>query len=747
MLFFKFFVCLQICVIINGSRIPFFSKKEKDSFQKQLVDAIYKYDEKTQILKSKTPLNGNELISEEVFNYLGNQIYFILKEMYYYYISKYIVKMPCYSEEDNKSENKHKIIMLSEFEMSICVYIPRCVDFIFICAPQKRSIIYKIGKILKLLCNSFPTLIAQICTVDKDNNRIYLCTNESVNILRNKIQSVQKLDTGFPEKNYQGINEIDFLREVFTCINNIDKTNMMINSKPPTNINIFRTVKHDYHDRKIDLYKLHDRVNKIDKLIEQFKNVNINLIASETLNKCSSIKLFNDTQSNQTIILTVRKFLSHILKNLKNYFNLNMIQFFKNLNITDESLIDHDLIEVWMSNMFDGICKYIPLSLLYLTENGILDTELFSMYLTFCDDIMGFIFSHCPNINQSSNSSKVQHSVNCIIESIKDKLLWNFYISNIISQDNKSINNNCAVLYFNYIKRVYNSLVEYYDGLSVDVWTTFDFLSGKNFLTKESYNIKINKIKEIEITISDVKLTLSEVYYLILPLNSNMNTLLIFHNIILFYLDDQFNFYVYRHVIAIILYFDYTNVSETVLSVLKRSLNWYKSINQLFYKYLSLPVKHETRDHIITLISEIENISKDTLDKIRMFIPKNIYNKIFLWSKSILIFSKNRYVIELNNLVMGNCLEAMEFLNAVMLIVHESLSSHRIIGAHDNLKDINNNINNDTRNVYDTYCINSVSNIFVEVKSNNVFNRTKMYFKRQTKRIGNHKHGSCVRLR
>lgn len=80
-----------------------------------------------------------------------------------------------------------------------------------------------------------------------------------------------------------------------------------------------------------------------------------------------------------------------------------------------------------MSNTFDRICKYIPLTLLYLEENRVSDPVLYSYYFTFCDDITNFVYNICPGVHISGN---VEHNTNCIIESIKNKLLWNAYTTN-----------------------------------------------------------------------------------------------------------------------------------------------------------------------------------------------------------------------------------------------------------------------------------------------------------------------------
>ncbi|VVC25728.1 Hypothetical protein CINCED_3A010751 [Cinara cedri] len=745
MLCYKLLVCLKIFVIINGLQIPFFFKPKEDDFKKQLVEAVYRYDQQIQPPAGKNCKNlsldngyQNGFLSQEIFERFENDLFLILKQIYSYYVAKLPDKKSIIRAITKESSEKFKITIFSEFELTICSLIPRCLDFILICAP-KSSLILAIGKCHRLLCHTLPALVAQICTPDEINSQIYSCSIKRINILRKQIERIENLKPVYLQENYQDFKAVEFIINAHRCIINIDKTEIiknniqMYNNKPPINEFIFETVNHDYTNIKFNLAELHNRDEKKNELIEQFEFLNSNYVTSQIQNKCdSSNMLLNINQIKLPISMMINKLLLYAIKSLDKLFKLKTFQFLRELNLTSDSYIDYDFIVVWMSGIFDGICKYIPLTLLYLTENGIFDTELFSLYLMFCDDIIDFVCIRCPGTRNYTRGI-VQHSVNCIIESIKDKLLWNFYtVTNTISETENIINDTCVVLALSYVRKAYEILTEYYDGLSVDVWTTFDWLSGKYFLTKEYYsNAEIDELKETEIKVNNVTMTLSEAYYLVLPLNSNVITVLTFHNIILFYLDRQFNFYVYRHAKTIVLYFEFINtVKKSTLDRLKGSLSWYKTIKVPFYKYLSLPVKHEPRVDIINIITAVEKLDNySEVVKIKMTIPGDINGEIISWTDNVLKDANNiGYVNGLNQLIMSNCSDAMHFFNTFMSIVQTSLSSDKVID--NDTSDNSNNGNNDNLNdVYQKLCSESVNEIFFEKLNTPV--RMLNFFKRR----------------
>lgn len=150
---------------------------------------------------------------------------------------------------------------------------------------------------------------------------------------------------------------------------------------------------------------------------------------------------------------------------------------------------------------------------------------------------------------------------------------------------NKLINDMCVISYRKYINDDYKIVIEYYGELYVNIWTTFDWLSGKHFLTNQhNNNNEINKLKETKIKVKIVTMTLSKAYYLILPLNSNLNTLFNFHNIILFYLEEEFNNYVNMQAMIIMMYLKYmqTPIENTIIHRLGKSLKWYKKVKKPF---------------------------------------------------------------------------------------------------------------------------------------------------------------------
>lgn len=729
MLFYKLFnclnICVTICVIINGEQLSSNIEEKENGYEMQLIYLVYEYSKNLQPLIGQCEKSSqhkdfvNGLISEQVMECFGSEILLIIKLMYINYLSKFPMENSDSSLKAYKSENKYKITVLSTFEMEICSYIIQFADFIYICANTKLSLTFEIGKYHLLLCNTFPELVAQICIRDKDNTN-YLCPIDNFNVLQNKIGSLKNSNDDFIEQNYKDLikGTYVFIINVRKCLINIDKTRMMMNNRLPTNDNVFRTINNEYRDIEFDLINLHNRQNKQHKLVNRFTELNNNYINSITLIKCNlPSELLTIKQDEYAKPITVTKLLLHALKSLGNFFQLNMLQFVRELIITDELFINYDLINVWMSNTFNRICKYIPLILLYLSENKNIDTVLFGMYFTFCDDIMGFVCRHCLGVQISMNG-KVRHNINCIVEAIKDKLLWNLYTINPKPEVNKLINGICSDSHFKYISDVYEILIEYYDMISLDLWSTFDWMSGKHFLTRKYYsNDKIAKLKDTVIPVNEVDMTLLEAYYLILPLNSNLSTLLAFQNIIVHYLNQEYNYYVYRHALVLLAYLKYINyITEDIIINIKNSWNWYLETSKLFYKYLSLPIWKKPENNIIIIISVLnENLNNANVKKLMEIIPGEYLNDIMSWLDSVIKGPKKQTVKGLNKLVMENCIDAIEYFNAFISIAQESLSSNEIINNHNNSNvNNNNNINGNTENVYLKYCTASLSNIFVE---------------------------------
>lgn len=714
-----FFGFLKIYLIINGIvQVSGIFEKEKVDFMKQLVETIHEYSKKIQPTSSNICKNSRNpsdyqggLISQDDFDCFEKELFLILKQMYDKYVSKLSPEVSDIQAQTNKSADKIEITLFSEPESTICSLLTQCANFIYMCA-SKSSLIFAIGKCHRLLCQTFPALVAHNCTQDENNYTTYSCDFQNINILRKKLL-VNILKIGYPEEYVnQDFNSKDFIQKVHTCIMKIDKIKMLRIRKPPNNDCIFNNLQCDCQNISIDLSVLRKRFKTQTILEEDLSNINNTFLTSETIAKCEpSNKLSNMLHTTMPINWIVRGLIKYAFKNLEDYFLFNMFQYIVNLKLNDDTFIDYFSIKRLVTNMFDKICNYIPLFLYYTIDGHMnVDEVLFDYYFTFCGDIVNFVCSQCPGVKSGTNGT-VWHSINCIVESIKDKLLWNSYRTDNFLNVNDSINDECVDLYLQYIRDCYNFLVKYSDGLPFDVSTTFDWLSGKYFLSKDHYNnAEMDKLKETEIVVNNITVTLSEAYYLILPLNSNWNTVLTFHNIISFYLERQFNIYLYRHAMTIILFLNHNRyVKKITINRLRISVNWYGAVQKPFYQYLSKLIKHEPGINIKTLIRKIQLINAGESDRIKNLIPDDTYHEVNSWAVNLL--SKKHDAYSLNQLIMANCLEAIDFVNSFMSIVDESLSSNRIIDTHNNT---NKNININIEDVTQIYCKNNLAKIFVK---------------------------------
>lgn len=715
MSFCKILDCLIICVIIKGILVTASSEFEDEDIKRLLVDTIKKCGQQIRPIQGNIDMISldkyqNNMISDATFDLFEKELALTIKQVY----SNLLNRLPNVdaiipTETEEPTEILYDILILSTTDSSICTLLPQCMDFIYVYSP-KNSFVFAIEKWHRLICHTLTNLVKQSCTPNETYFNLYFCNIHVIRTLHEQIKSIDTINTNHPETYDTDFDLLNFVHTVISCIVNIDKTKLIMNSKVPYNEYVFQPVikyDYDYHDIQIDnAISIYTNTNKTT-IEERLNFINNQFNYSTELQICVAPKelLIFQRMENSTNEM-VSKILLHSLIGIGNLMRLNLIDFIENAYGKKKIILYYDFNQL-MTSTFNKICERIPLIYLYLRENSINDANLLSYYLSFCDDIIDFVISRCPNTYKTI-SGPTYHTVNCIIETMKDKIMFNFRSTNTLLEDNEPPNAiKCFDIYAQYITEIYDILFNY--NTPVHVWPTFVWLSGKYFLTIGYANIAINHLKQSEILVNNVLMTLSETYYLILPLRSNVNTLLIFHNLIFLHLDRLFGIYVCRHAMTIIRYLDegyYT--SKYKLQPLTKSLNWYIKVQKLFYEYLSVPVKRNPPSYIQNLVLKITNIKHNDSRKIEELIPKEMHKEIKNWAYNTLV--ENR-LEGLNDMALINCYDAMDFFLYFTLIVKQSLSLYNPIEIFYTNNNINTNFSIQF-NQYRGYCNRDVENMF-----------------------------------
>ncbi|VVC46492.1 Hypothetical protein CINCED_3A015778, partial [Cinara cedri] len=167
-------------------------------------------------------------------------------------------------------------------------------------------------------------------------------------------------------------------------------------------------------------------------------------------------------------------------------------------------------------DMLQGMCENIPLIFMYLKVKSLNnvnrcdgDSIEFSMYLTFCGDYKGYTDIRCANPFPGTEVKKVFEAKlnDCVSESVKNIWSWNIYKITKqvpeITDENYLTKENCIKLYLNYLTDIHYTIKTFYKGKTLGVWTTFEWLSGKYFLTENSESVDMNELKSKNITVRD----------------------------------------------------------------------------------------------------------------------------------------------------------------------------------------------------------------------------------------------------
>lgn len=724
MSFYRSFECLLICVIIIGISEKASSIGDKEEIKKRFVDAINECDR--QIL----PIEGNNStktldsyqngkILDEIFNLFGYELILVLKKIYNNYVNH--IQNGVFDNQYGTTiltESHYTIQILSETEKTICSVILQCADFIFMWRPE-ISLIFSIAKLHRWLCLTLPELIEHSCTPAEFGDYFFTCQSKIIGTLIQNINSLNSMFTKYPKMFKNDYDIEKFITNIHDIIMQMDKMEIVNNSQLPNNEyivlpGIFRT--HALNDDLIvstDLRIIFTELNDINNLLY---NINSKYESSQETNKCFLPNKLNDIQKlGDTQITKVSEILVHALKGLGYLYRIHTNEFInKSGEKYEQSTIDYNGVKIWMSNMFDGVCKRVPLLLLYLWGNSIKDTESFNYYITFCDEIIMFVISRCPGVRKNTNDG-VQHNVNCIVEAIKTKLSIRFPTTTTTTPEvnYESIDLKCANEYLGYISDAHKVLYKYDIGKLQYLWTTCNWLSGKYILAENHDNEAINQIKETVLELNGVQMTLTELYYLILPYKPNVKLLLASHTIICYLFRRQMAVHVVRHAITIIKYLEngYNTGKSAFLSI-NNSVFWFRNICDKFYSNLNTPINLDPSLYESSIIDQINILKNGELQKIKQLILEDMYQDAIGWAAETTANKLIQNNVEgLNMLAMLNCIDAMQIAYTLLSISQHKFSSCTDSDCDNNLKTNYNQIH--ISNKYQHYCQVYVKNMFV----------------------------------
>ncbi|VVC26602.1 Hypothetical protein CINCED_3A004243 [Cinara cedri] len=480
-----------------------------------------------------------------------------------------------------------------EYFLTVCSLFPRCLDYININVFQ-NLITVMLNKIHIVLCHTLPTYFIKNINASRDDAEkelIYKETDRNLTYIISMLQNqTKKNDTLLERPNYEKDSK-NFLFKVYNILGKIDLISCI--SKNLNKLNNYYKVNNIYYGKKL---KIPDtRGNKNEHLLERnttLEKVNINY--SDKLKKNCGLSKYEIRTYDLSKIDAMDELLVYTLNKLQQFFtNTILSNKGKHSETTVENLSD----AIHITKTLLDLCKNISYILVFFKENRIKDdSTLFNLYFTFCFDFMEYTDIRCNSAFHNipaANNFKTEWK-NCKWESLKNLWTYNIFITTtqvpIIKNDKDLKNKDCIHYYINYLVTLYD-VIKMFDK-QIGVWTTFQWLSGKYFLTENFENVDMNELKLKNINIKNVNMSLSVAYYALLPWSINTFPVGLLHNMILQHLNRTMNTYVYRYALIIDLYLKRTSssVNSHVLQSIRDSVRWYTGGTEIFYKYLNLPL-------------------------------------------------------------------------------------------------------------------------------------------------------------
>ncbi|VVC35227.1 Hypothetical protein CINCED_3A009451, partial [Cinara cedri] len=329
-----------------------------------------------------------------------------------------------------------------------------------------------------LLCGTIQRFFTEHCEQSKftDEEITISCNIQKLHVFLSKIIYFEKIteeeSLQYQENTVYQSNATKFVLSEYELMSDIDWTSTF--SIASATYDIFnQTPSQDVLNKTIVRQQLlvqYDTI-KLEKVLKKY-SILYTIDISKT--ECAPVPI---TDQHETYIV-VGHLIIYTLQRLEQHLTFIL----KNSNTTISKL-NKDQIDQNVLSPFKKLCDYVPEILLYLFEhdpNCLIDTTLFSLYLSLCGNNMDFIDFRCPAEYEGELENKPLYQYKCTTEAIRDKLLWNFYSRTgaLLKEDeyttNSIINTDCSELNYKYIKDISTTLTDFYNKKNTEIiiWTT-----------------------------------------------------------------------------------------------------------------------------------------------------------------------------------------------------------------------------------------------------------------------------------
>jgi hypothetical protein len=609
--------------------------------------------------------------------------------------SYYFVHFPKIDEilKNRKLETTVIEFIQSEYVESICSYIPRCLDFIYICDNNFEGISY-ILQMNEMFCYSRKVYLTQYEIKGETENRLFSSTDIKYSRIKSLYENIFSLDKSAVVPIHANTTRIDeaYVKEVFEFINKINKTNIIGNSQKDDSSTIVSGVitlnEFSYPIKELVNFQPSNPDTKSTGLADKVKS-----IVDKKLTKYSIENGDNHLNNLSKLLIKIFQHIAHI-------FRKSVLT-----KIGDDSQIgvDQNTIRTLLPiTLLDDTDEHILLILYYLIDNECY-SDAISLYLTIFSDWINFLNVRC--LYEKNNN---MYNNQCVKQSINEKLLLNLYkidsvdYTTFIKYDGTDNYDD----YKSIINEIYSELDNYYKDKNINIWwLSFNWLYGVHVYTENQYSDYLNKIKKYHMTIAnDTKdsFSLMESYNQIIPWFSNIGTIIGFkiltdRNFILI-LDDYLN----NQAKIIISYFKlnyYNNATAELIKKLTQSFGWYLEARKIFYISINSIMQNKGISQVVELVKKFEVKKNQNLLALNNYLmslslkrdthfEQNLLNAYYLLSNG-----KTRFETYMNKFILNNCYDAIKSINTYLSIAKKTkipLENDQVnsILCNDHLTDI-----------------------------------------------------------
>lgn len=676
MLFYTILVLLQIQALVNSSETPTESSEKKfvdavNNYRKQ-IDAVSIYFQNTRTSVDK--------ISEKVLESFRQNIRILLRQLsnvHYKTMESAVV-----IDKENDGPTIFKLIHnQTPFEKAVCMFVPRCLDFIYDLTKEVFEFI-ELYQFYFLRCTEWKRHMDEICSFNEDYC-YYACDADQFNKLYNYVEEFrdQSMRSGF------GMKGAQFLGNVVGYMYDVDKimilTTRLHLHKPNK---VFGEVQYDFFKLR-GLFPLYEPKTDIkNELEETFRRLNKDFgnVLSE-----NPAEVFMPEDAVDLVTCAFMILQTHFQSKIENEHAITRTSSEKSV-----AEISRDDFAGKLKNIFNDFCEQASLVMVYLMDNYCSDENcpkikvLFGLQLTYCSDWKNILMTRCPEI-QDKQKERV-----CMVNTILDRLhmnihwtTWNVPGSFVKKSPGYKVISSASY----YLTRIHGAVVEYFRDVThaVPVWARSEWLTGKYILDStergcdEMFEIRSKKIP-IHRDETVISFELGYVYKIMLPWIPTVGYAFKFYEVLTHQVDLSMNEFLYRHGKIIELYVQNfpDKINNEILGRLVESIKWYIEGAARVCEYLSLPGICKDSNEFKNVIFAINNCSKQTTKTLRscgilQSIPADKQNELSQWADERLKTLKNSgneysHQVQLKQILLYNCRHAVVYINLILGYAHYS---------------------------------------------------------------------------